>query len=393
MKMAELGHNIEVVAPYDIEVENTTFERIKLHRFKYIWPQNLHLLGHARALRGDVTLRISAYLLLPLYLISSYITLRRIVRQQKSEFIHAHWLVPSGFVAAILSRVMKIPLAISLHGSDIFVVSRNKIFSYLSRWILKQASVVTACSDHLNQKAQELGALDKVIVMPWGVDPESFHPGRKSIESRHKFGWDEGTFIIGSLGRMVEKKGFNVLVRSMPEVLAKLPDCQLVIGGEGPLRRKLQMKVKALGLDESIHFPGKIAWNDVPDFLANMNLFVLPSITDPYGNVDGLPTVLLEAMSSGTPVIASEVGGVNLVIEHGKTGVLVPPGDPIKLGKEIINLIENPYIADAIAISARESVEASLSWKTISEQFSDIFETIFKEYRPEMDSSSVETGS
>jgi glycosyltransferase involved in cell wall biosynthesis/2-polyprenyl-3-methyl-5-hydroxy-6-metoxy-1,4-benzoquinol methylase len=372
------GHGLVVLAPFDNEVDDKYDQGIQLIRFKYIFSMKLHILGHARSLEGDARLKPLAVILLPLYLLAARRNLLRITHKQSTQVIHAHWLLPNGLVAAWVAQIRKIPFIVSLHGSDMFVAGKNFIYRAVARYILKRASAISACSQELMDRAIELGAGNKVKLIPWGADPQLFHPIENKQDVRKQFGWSDKDFIVCSLGRMVEKKGFNILVKAFAGFCkeSQRDNVQLVIGGEGPEREKLSELARHLGVEDRLHLPGVINWDDVPRFLGGADAFVLPSVRDIHGNLDGLPTVLLEAMGCGLPCIASNIGGVSLVIRDGENGILVEPGNVQELQEAISKTITETGYAVQLGKTARDDVVRQFNWKQVAMEFEKMISRI-----------------
>lgn len=371
--LVHIGNAVEVVAPYDPAVSSAPVGRVNVHRFHYSPVDRWHIMGHARSLKGDTQLRSGTVFLLPFFLLAEFLSALRIARRQHAQVIHAHWVLPNGLVGAWLCKLLGIPLAISLHGSDIFVARRNRAFGAVAGWVLRRAAVVTACSEDLRQAAIKLGAApERVHLIAWGADPERFSPAVQPLDRSH-IGLTEESTVLTCLGRIVHKKGFDVLLRALPPLLDSYPELKLVIGGDGAQREQLADLATELGISERIHFPGRISWEDVPAFLAMGDLFVLPSVQDAAGNVDGLPTVLLEAMALGKPIVATQIGGVPLVIEHGENGILCPPGNTHALEQAIAMLLENPSLQHKISRAARTSVEERFNWLEVAKQFDELF--------------------
>jgi glycosyltransferase involved in cell wall biosynthesis len=360
-QLVKIGYDVEVVAPYDTEVKDVDPNGVRVHRFRYIWPDQLHIMGHARALKNDTSLSPLAFILLPLFLLSAFWNLLLVTIRQKSQIIYAHWVIPNGLIAAWVASIRKIPFIISLHGSDIFVAGRNPLFRSIARWVFQRADAVTACSYDLKQKAISLGAPPDTLLLAWGADPVRFHPHLTKQES------EDHPLVIATLGRMVAKKGFNNLLNAVSRVLKDSPSLMVIIGGEGSLKENLKQQAIRAGISKNVIFPGRISWDEVPEFLAGADIFVLPSIADKKGNVDGLPTVLLEAMSSGCAIVASDIGGVSLVIDHGANGVLVQPGDIDALAEAIQDLIMNPQKRAMIARAARKSILETYNWESVTQ--------------------------
>jgi len=372
--LSERGHRVQVLAPYDIDVRPNLESKIKVHRFKYAWSKESHLMGHARALRGDVKLRPIILLLLPLFLLAEIINLIRLCRKMKAQVIHAHWVLPNGFPAAIVSKLLGIPLVISLHGSDIFMADQNLLFRGIARWTFAQSAGVTACSPELHDRAKKIHPDLDIFLLAWGADPDLFKPVKDREDIRRKYGWHTDEIIVSSLGRLVNKKGFDRLISAV----ARLPDdekkhLRVVIGGSGALETELKQQVGHLDLQDTVSFPGRIPWHEVPEFLGASDIFVLPSQRDRAGNLDGLPTVLLEAMACGLPCIASDIGGVSLVIDHEKNGFIIPPDDLDALKEYLLRLIANRDLRIRLGKQSREDVLNTYNWKHVAAFLEDLF--------------------
>jgi glycosyltransferase involved in cell wall biosynthesis len=267
---------------------------------------------------------------------------------------------------------MQIPFVISLHGSDVFVARRNPIYKFAARWTFQRAVGVTACSPELKQAAISLDAPRNTLLLPWGADPQVFSPEKRKRGDQDRA---QPQIIVAALGRFVYKKGFEYLLNAMPEVLQECPEVRLILGGDGSLMDMFQQRIGELGIWEYVSLPGRVPWDEVPGFLAGADIFVLPSVRDENGNVDGLPTVVLEAMSSGAAVIASDIGGVGLVIDDRVNGLLVPPGDSEALRDAIIHLAEDREQRLALAQSARNDIVERFNWDRIAMRISALLES------------------
>ena len=370
--LSKLGHTVHVVAPYDILVDEDFTSPVPVNRFKYIWPKKFHIMGHARSLKADVKLRSSALLLLPFFTIASIINLIKECRKIDAQIIHAHWVLPNGFAAAIASKLLGIPFIISLHGSDIFTASKNFLFRAVAKWTFQQSSYVTACSQELCDRAKQINKNIKIEVIPWGANPENFKPIENRNQVREKYGWSTEELIISTLGRMVHKKGFSQLIDIIPALTSCQQKFRVVIGGSGPLEDELKEKAARMNLSEFVSFPGRIPWDEVPKYLAASDIFVLPSQRDEAGNLDGLPTVLLEAMACSLPCVASDVGGVSLVIDQAKNGILVSPNSSSELIEGLQSLIEDKDLRDKFSVAARNSVVERFNWDNVGKKFETI---------------------
>lgn len=368
-----LGHEVEVIAPYDPEVVKPESTYINIHRFRYFWPERLHIMGHANALKADVRLRPLAFFLLPFFLLAALIQLLRVTRDQKSQIMHVHWVLPNGPVAVLVAWIRKIPFVVSLHGSDMYIAQKNALFKAVARWVFGHAAAVTSCSEQLLEAAQRLDAPIASHLLSWGVDPDIFYPMPGDPELAHAWGFRPDALHIVALGRLVEKKGFGVLIRAFAELAQQHGRVRLVVGGEGSLRTSLEALAQNYGIQNQVVFPGRIPWDQVVDFFALADVYVLPSIQDSQGNVDGLPTVLIEALACGLPVIASDIGGVRLVIKDGENGLLIPPGDSQSLGKALDQLLSDGNERYRLGQTAHQSVINDHSWESVASKLIEIF--------------------
>lgn len=372
--LVDLGHDVSVIAPYDCEVEEDNSNKAKVYRYKYVFPKRYHILGHAKSLESDVRLRLLTYFLIFPFILFSLFKSLSVSFIRKPDLIHVHWVLPNGLVAWILSKIIKVPYVVSIHGSDIYVSNKNFLFRRIASLVFDGASQITACSPELMRKANILGASEKVILLPWGADPKVFTPNLRIADYRNKMGYPQNTVIVVALGRMVYKKGFDLLVKIWPRIMAKYNNAHLIIGGDGPLKSHLEKIIQEEKI-KGISLPGLVKWNEVASLFANSDIFVLPSIKDPYGNEDGLPTVLLEAMGSGLPVIASSIGGVPLVIDSYQNGILIKPGDTEELYNALQYLLNDKARRIEMGLNARRDIENKYNWKMVAMEFEQIFAT------------------
>ena len=150
--IAARGHAVHVVLPWHPQVDRAPVERgVHLHYFRYA-PASLSVFGYAQGLRADVHLKATAYLTAPLASIAAILKTRQVARRYGATILHGHWVVPGGAIAA-LAAATDLPLAISLHGSDVYVAERYSLLGHVARWAFSRAGWVTACSEDLRQRA------------------------------------------------------------------------------------------------------------------------------------------------------------------------------------------------------------------------------------------------
>lgn len=372
--LARRGHEMHVLVPFDPELDAGPRGLLRIHSFRYVWPPSWHLLGYSRTLQRDVKLRQWAYLEAPLYFFFAIRALRRLVREHAIELVHAHWILPNGFVAARVRRTTGVPFAVTLHGSDVFMAERNALFTRMARAALRGASHVTACSADLQQRLGALAGGDpegKIRLVANGTDVV---PTTTDVATtRRRWGFAGSDRLLVAVGRLVDKKGFEYLLRAAPAVLARVPDVRVVIGGQGELEEPLRRLADELGIAERVSFTGGLSHPEVLDLIAAAEVFVMPSVRDRSGNIDGLPIVVLEAMAAERPVVASAVAGMPLAIEDGTSGVLVPERDSDSLAAAVVDLLEDPDRGAALGAAARTRVETSLNWDAIAAVHDELY--------------------
>jgi glycosyltransferase involved in cell wall biosynthesis len=257
---------------------------------------------------------------------------------------------------------------VSLHGSDVYVSERHALVGRAARAVFARAARVTACSDDLRTRAIALGASEaRIETVPYGVDAHRFAPSPATRERvREALGLSDRPFVF-TAGRLVRKKGFDILIAAVARLRTEFPRVLVGIAGEGDLASELRDQAAALG--DAVHFFGNQSQDDVAALCAAADVVAVPSVHDAAGNVDGLPNFALEALASATPVVATNVGGLPQAIAHNETGLLVPERDARAMADAIGTLLRHPQHARAIGAAARTSVMQHHGWNRVAERF------------------------
>jgi glycosyltransferase involved in cell wall biosynthesis len=297
------------------------------------------------------------------------------VHRPSFDLIHAHWVIPNGLPALIAARLRGLPLFISLHGSDVYVAEKAAPIAATARGLFRAAQGTTACSGDLYQRALRLGAPhSRIEVVPYGVDTTAFRPDPgASVRVRAELGLPPDAKLVVSVSRMVYKKGLTYLIDAFPAVLSHHPDATLVLGGYGDLREELEQRAIERGIAANVRFPGRLSREQSAAFLGAADIHVVPSVHDQAGNVDGLPNVLLEGMSSGRAIVASDLAGIPDVITDGVHGLLTPERNSAALAKAIIHLFDDPALARQLGEAARRRVLNELTWDAAAERFETMY--------------------
>ncbi len=349
---------------------------ISVLTFRYA-PESQEVLGYGRSLEADEKVKGGAARAAPFYALGAWRALRRLRRRSPRRFdlVHAHWIVPNGPVAAAVFGGSKgVPLAIGLHGSDVFLAEKPGVRS-AARWALSRSRLLTGCSPELVERVRALMPSpgypeERSRVIPYGVDVATFSPdpARRSLW-RQKLGIPEEAPLLLGVGRMATKKGFAVLIEILPALLAGNPELRVVLAGGGDLLAGFQAATQAW--KDRVFFPGSVLRDTLPDLYRAADLFVLPAVHDAKGNVDGLPNVILEAMASGLPVVATAISGIPLAVEDGRTGRLIPERDAPALLGVIQGLLADPATARHLGEQGRRKAESELTWDVVAGRYRD----------------------
>ena len=365
--VAARGHEVHMVLPWHPRLRRPEREgRVHFHPFHYAPHPSMNIFGYAEALRADVNLRWKAFAAAPLALAAGWWAARRVAARVGATVMHGHWVIPSGAIAATATRGL--PVVISLHGSDVYVAERHAMAGRVAGHAFSRAGWVTACSADLRARALRLGADEqRSEVVPYGVDADRFRPDAAvRAEVRASLGFEESTPMVFAAGRFVRKKGFEYLI----DAIAKLPaPVMLVMGGDGDLRDEFVARARDAGIAGRVRFVGLLSQDAVARHFAAADVIAAPSVRDDSGNVDGLPNVVLEALASATPLVATPAGGIAAAVDHDRTGMLVPERDPEALAAAIAGLLESPSRRRELGAAARADVIGRFGWARAAERF------------------------
>ena len=316
-------------------------EGVQVIRYHYFPVHKWETLCYPGAIVPRIKEKKIRALLVPFLLLSLYFHLWKILPEY--DVVHAHWLIPQGIVQSFFKK----PYIVTGHGGD--VVSLNKgIMRKLKVRCLKKARHVTVVSEYLKGRVQELVPEIEPEVISMGVDTRKF--GRQ-YRVENYFGQGDKKVVL-FVGRLAEKKGVAYLIEAMKQI-----DALLVIVGNGPLRKTLEEQAEQVGKDR-IRFLGEKTHEELKKIYASADIFVAPSVTAKDGDQEGLGLVLLEAMASGLPVVASKSGGITQIIKDGENGLLCEEKCVWQLAENICALLNDECLYKKIAENGNRTVKA-----------------------------------
>lgn len=262
----------------------------------------------------------------------SFLHVARLLRREKTDVIHTHNTQPfvDGTLASFMSGVKNI---VHTDHARAFPDKRRYM---AAEWIMSHfASRMVGVSEHTtaNLRKYEKISRKKLMTIVNGISGERYAVSVNREEKRRELGITQTGPVIGLAARLSVEKGVIHLLRAMPEISSRIPGVSLVIAGKGDQERPLIEEAQALGMGDRVYFTGPRL--DIPELLGFFDLCVLPSLRE------GLPMVIPEAMAAGCPVLATRVGGIPAVIEHGVNGSLVAPAKPEQIASEAVRLLQD----------------------------------------------------
>ena len=368
-------YKIVVLAPHSFKAaKKERLGNLIVCRFRYFSPEKYQKIAYGAGVIPNVKKSFLAKIQIPLFLASQFKNAKNIIETEKIDSIHAHWLIPQGLIGALLKKIYKIPLIVTIHGSDLFPL-KNKLFKYLQKNVVKNANVITVPSQTV--KIELLSRFpdikNKIRIVSMGIDTKLFKP--KNV--RKKFKKDKNNKIILFVGRLNEQKGIEYLIKAMPNVISKIKNIKLLIIGEGDYRKYLEKITNGLKLNDFVKFLGSKPHNELADYYNLADVFVLPSVTTKIGT-EGLGLVLIEAMACGTCVIGSSSGGIKDIIKDGINGLIFQEKNSEELAYKIIKVIEDLKLKKKLSKNGLKYARQNYDWLVISKKFLKIYQQLLK---------------
>lgn len=297
----------------------------------------------------------------------------RFAHQEQFSILHSHGYKGNILLGLVPRKVRGFPLVATLHGwTWVGGCNRMLIYEWLDAFSLRFADRVVLVNQMMTQHPRlrrfSPGSIEVVENgIPLDGTPGEGHLRTDILEFTQK------GFILGAVGRLSPEKGFDILLSGMASLVGEGFDLRLVILGEGGQRKELSRQIMSLGLTGRVLMPGYVA--DAKHYLAHFDLFILPSLAE------GLPMVLLEAMAAAVPIVASRVGGIPVVLDQGRAGLLVKPRDVASLVAGIRAVVEDPQSARQRCSVALDRATSLYSTKVMGERYLTIYRQIITEYK------------
>ena len=290
------------------------------------------------------------------------------IMQKEGAFdvIHAHdWLV--AYAAKTLKNSYDIPLISTIHATEAGRNSgiRDEQQKYINdtEWMLTYESTeVIVNSNYMKGELQRLFGLpfEKINVVPNGVNTLNYSGIERDYDFRRRYAMDNEKIIL-FMGRLVYEKGIQHLITAMPKILNGYHDAKLVVAGKGGMIDELRAQANALGLGEKVYFAGYVNGKDVGKLYKVADVAVFPSTYEPFG------IVALEAMLAEVPVVVSDIGGLNEIVQHRENGMKCYAGNANSIADSILELLYDPQLSANVVKKAKAKVRNEYSWNKIAQ--------------------------
>lgn len=293
----------------------------------------------------------------------------------KFDLVHAHdWLV--AYAGRSVAKIFETPLVTTIHatehGRNLGLHNRMQSeINEIEKNLALEADRIICCSKYMKEEICTLfdTSEDDLTIIPNGVDPELF----VKLPAKPKFKIADNDRVVFFIGRLVPEKGVWQLIQAFHQVLYKVPDAKLFIGGKGPMKSALDKLAADLGIAEKIFYTGFLK-EDMRNYLyAKAQVAVFPSLYEPFG------IVALEAMATNTPVIVGNVGGLAEIVQDGENGLTVAAGSVDELARAIIKLLSDADTAAKLKTNGSQTIRTIYSWDAIADSTISVYERVLSE--------------
>lgn len=300
--------------------------------------------------------------------------LRDLIIEEEIDIVHTHG-VRANLVGRLAARMAGVETVVTTVHS-LLTQDYPDLFSRLANNFIEKASrgLTThfiAVSGGLQKALVQQGIPEKKITVIYnGLNPDLFRIEGSAGLWRQKAGFSPGVPLVAIVGRLHPVKGHRYFLRAAAEILKERTDVHFLVVGCGPERDSLEEYTGKLGISDHVTFTGFVS--DVSELMPDLNLLIVPSLWEGFG------LTALEAMAVGVPVVATSVGGLPEIVDHGTTGLLVPPADEAGLTRGIVWMLDHPQEAVEMAAAAKEVVEQKFSASAMARRTEDLYRRLLE---------------
>ncbi|MGO8988909.1 MAG: glycosyltransferase [bacterium] len=360
-KMAELlrddGYQISVVTPKIYKGSHYFEEQneIKVYRFPF-FARNKLLIEYKKI----------PFIRMILYYVTGFFLTIYTVFKNKCDVIHAHWAIPTGLIGVWVGTLLKKPLIVTIHGSDLrMALDRPGFLRKIFVYVCKKATHLNCVSEVQKKEMEQLGIMsDKTSTIPMGIDDAFLEIGERRRSELNK-----RSFAILSNRNLLPIYNVSLLIRAIPMVLKEEPKTQFLIAGDGSEKENLRKEVEDLKLSTSVQFLGRVPHEEMPDLLSQSDIYVSTS------RYDGTSVSLLEALASGAFPVVTDIPSNREWIVDGCNGFLVSEEDEKLLARRIVQAIRNHGLWEEAYEINRRIVKERAYWKENIKRVTELYQS------------------
>lgn len=369
---SDIGNTVTLFIPFfsGETREKNMSQMINIIDYKYIPFHSLHLLGYGKSMKSDIKISKLTVLLTPFLLIAGMIKLAGLLKRGNYDFMHCHWAVPNALIAvgARWLACSDTKILTSFPGSDVTVIRNTGILGKIMARIIAKSDYMSCNSADLKEELVKSGIeSERIDYVIYGVDDNIIkYSAENRKNTREKLAINDDTILLLMIGRFIPKKGFSTAFRALKYIVESHKNVKLAVVGDGDLKNEYDEILNKDNTSGHVIFVGYITANELIDYYSACDIFLMPSEKNPP---DGLNTVVPEAMACGKPIIASNVGGNDLVVFDGVNGFLHSEGDYGKLAALVNRLIDDEDLCNDMGRKSLELVQTKFNWKAIAEYY------------------------
>jgi glycosyltransferase involved in cell wall biosynthesis len=354
-------YDVHVLAPHTMGSKTyEILQNMPVHRFKYA-PESIETLAYNGGISTNLRLHPLRYLLVFPFIITELFSAIRIIRKEKIDLIHAHWIIPQGLVAIIASAAVRIhpKTLVTAHGADVYTRTGG-VISSLKRFILNRCDHLTVVSQGMADTVQLLKTKCNVDIIPMGTDLTHVFVPDSSKRKKPQL-----VFV----GRLVEKKGVKYLIDGFQQLNSQYPDLTLIIVGHGPEKESLHEYAYHLGISEKVEFIGGLPQEEIPAYFQQSSVAVFPFIRAEDGDQEGFGLVLVESMGCGCATITTDLPAVRDIISDRVTGLYIGEKNSNNIVARVSELLEDNVLREKLSENGREFVVSNYDWSVIAKSY------------------------
>ena len=291
----------------------------------------------------------------------------QVALRHRLDAVHGARALPEGLVAWIMARLLRVPLLVYCHGEELSTWGRGRKFRTML-WVYRHADANIANSEYTLEEMVRLGIRRETITLIYpGVDTERFRPGLGCDDLKTAIGLQEGQKLILSVGRLVRRKGFDQVIRALPDLVKRGLDVHYALIGIGEDWDMLTDLARELGVADCLHLLGHVSPEDLPRWYNACDVFVMAN-REINGDTEGFGMVFLEAAACGKPAIAGDAGGTAAAVVEDVTGYRVDGNRTEPVANALFRVLADPFLADRLALSGLDRAKSEFSWDCVAEK-------------------------